>query len=506
VNRTLSDPIAAGGAGGRRRRRLVRRTRRRAALASLATVAVAVALLVPAATHQDQSVAAAGEAGSAGSPGETALAPSSSRGAGAGSNVSTTIADIQAFWATTLPEVYGTDYRPIPDDRLFPYSEQSPPPACGGSGTTPYEEVKDNAFYCSEGDFVAWDEQDLFPKLRQRFGDFAVALVLAHEWGHAIQARTNTSFDATVYMEQQADCFAGSWTHHADHGDGSLSVSPHDLDQALAGYLALRDPVGTSGGEQGAHGNAFDRVRAFQDGYDGGVRACADYESNPPPVTEESFTSQDDYDNGGNLPVSELEPLLHKDLDAYWSKTVPGFKPVADLVATSAGGSDACSGGSDHGVLSESVTYCPSTRTVHYDPATLDRAERDIGDFSAGMMLAAEWSSAVLDAGGQRLGTEAARERADCLTGAWTGSVARGERTHTDLSLSPGDLDEAVRTFVTSEDGHTGEAGSAGSPEETALAPSTKSDGGSAFVRVDAFRTGFLDGPDHCDRAAVTNT
>jgi predicted metalloprotease len=431
----------------------------------VATVAVAVAFLVPAATHHDQSAA-----------GET----------GAGSDASTTIADIQSFWSSTLPDVYGTDYRPIPDDRLFPYSEQSPPPACGGSGTTPYEEVKDNAFYCSEGDFVAWDEQDLFPKLRQRFGDFAVALVLAHEWGHAIQARTNTSFDATVYMEQQADCFAGAWTHHADHGDGALSVSAHDLDQALAGYLALRDPVGTSGGEQGAHGNAFDRVRAFQDGYEGSARACAGYETNPPPVTEESFTTQDDYETGGNLPTDELRPLLRRDLDTYWSKTVDGFQPVSDLVTTGAGGADACSGGTDHGVISESVTYCPSTRTVRYDQSALDRAERDIGDFSAGMLLAAAWSSAALDADGQRLGTEAARVRADCLTGAWTGSVARGERTHTDLSLSPGDLDEAVRTFVTSEDGHAGEAGS-------------------AFARVNAFRTGFVDGPDSCQRLEVTD-
>ena len=78
--------------------------------------------------------------------------------------------------------------------------------------------MQGNAFYCSAGDFVAWDEQTLLPKLRDQFGDFAVALVLAHEWGHAIQARTDTRLNATVYLEMQADCFAGAWTRHIANG------------------------------------------------------------------------------------------------------------------------------------------------------------------------------------------------------------------------------------------------------------------------------------------------
>ena len=63
--------------------------------------------------------------------------------------------------------------------------------------------------------------------------------ILAHEWGHAIQARSN--FTArTVTRELQADCFAGAWSKHAQD-DGVFDVTSADLDGALAGLLDVRD-------------------------------------------------------------------------------------------------------------------------------------------------------------------------------------------------------------------------------------------------------------------------
>ena len=94
------------------------------------------------------------------------------------------IDDIQTWWASTLPDVYGKRYEAIPAERLFPYSSADPPPACGTDGRVPYEEIAGNAFYCPADDFVAWDAEQLLPRLQQRYGDFAVSLVLAHEWGH----------------------------------------------------------------------------------------------------------------------------------------------------------------------------------------------------------------------------------------------------------------------------------------------------------------------------------
>ena len=70
-----------------------------------------------------------------------------------------------------------------------------------------------------------------------------------------------------------------------------MHLSSDDLDTALAGLLTLSDPSGIDGAQDGAHGNGFDRVGAFQDGYEGGAETCAAYESNPPDVTESGYTS-----------------------------------------------------------------------------------------------------------------------------------------------------------------------------------------------------------------------
>ena len=248
-------------------------------------------------------------------------------------NADDTIADLQSYWSTTMPQVYGTAYQPIPASRLFPYSQSNPPPGCGTRGTTPYAEVAGNAFYCSQGDFVAWDTQQLFPKLTSQFGAFAPALVLAHEWGHAIQARVGFETYQTVYMEQQADCFAGAWAGHVASGDAGLSISADDLDRALAGMLQLSDPVGIDSSQDGAHGNGFDRVGAFQDGVEGGAAACADYANNPPAVTESGFSSQADYASGGDMSLDTLVPTIEKALDSYWSNAVGSKFAAPKLVA-----------------------------------------------------------------------------------------------------------------------------------------------------------------------------
>ena len=293
--------------------------------------------------------------------------------------VAASIADIQQFWTDELPTTYGVPYRSIPTDRLFAFSEADPPPSCddGGRGTIPYEDVKGNAFYCSSGDFVAWDEPVLFSKLRREFGDFAVALVLAHEWGHAIQARTDTQLDASVYVEMQADCFAGAWTRHVARGDRtSLRLGTGDLDTALGGYLVFRDPVGTDGARFGAHGNAFDRVSAFQDGYHDGVSACRSYESSPPDVTETGFTSREDAATGGNVSADEVPQLVTDDVSDYWNQELGKRAPAPKVVAYR-GAAPACSGGSDGGVLDDGATYCATkhdrVRARRVRPAVLRR-------------------------------------------------------------------------------------------------------------------------------------
>jgi predicted metalloprotease len=383
-------------------------------------------------------------------------------------SIDATIADIQTFWSQAMPDVYGQQYEAIPSDRIFPYSQDNPPPNCddGGQTKAPYQEVAGNAFYCSNGDFVAYDEQGLLPKLRDNFGEFAVGLVFAHELGHAVQARVGYQPSATVYMEQQADCFAGAWAQHvADSDDANVHLSSSDLDTALAGLLTLSDPSGIDGSQDGAHGNGFDRVSAFQDGYEGGAKTCAAYEQNPPAITETGFTSYADQASGGNLSLDELLPTVTKSLQDYWSSQ--SSKATAPQVAA-----DGASTGndSDGGVLSDGVTYQPSTNTVHYDAATMQDAHDQIGDFASAMLLATAWSSSVEHQLGTSLGSDAARRGAECLAGAWAAD--------TSSTLSPGDLDEAVTVLVAASKGNA--------------------DRGTAFDRVAAFRTGFKNGPSQC--------
>lgn len=391
-------------------------------------------------------------------------------------SIDATLADIQNFWTQAMPDVYGQQYDAIPADRVFAYSESNPPPNCddGGQTQAPYEEVAGNAFYCSNGDFVAYDEQGLLPKLRENFGEFAVGLVFAHELGHAVQARVNYNPSATVYLEQQADCFAGAWAQHvASSDDESVHLSTDDLDNALAGLLTLSDPSGIDGGQDGAHGNGFDRVSAFQDGYEGGAETCAAYENTPPDVTESGYTSYADQASDGNLALDELVPTITQSLDDYWTSQSSKFTApsVTASDAATAVGTDGDSGGdSDGGVLTDSVTYQSSDNTVRYDAATLQDVHDNIGDFGSGMLVAGAWASSVQHQLGMSIGTDAARRGAECLAGAWAANLSS--------SLSPGDLDEAVTVLVAAGKGST--------------------DRGTAFDRVAAFRAGFKHGPSQC--------
>lgn len=382
-------------------------------------------------------------------------------------SVDSTIADIQSFWTATMPDVYGQQYEAIPTDRVYAYSSSIPPPNCddGGQTQAPYEEVAGNAFYCSNGDFVAYDEEGLLPKLRSNFGEFAVGLVFAHELGHAVQARVGFQPQATVDFEQQADCFAGAWAQHvANSTDENVHLSKDDLDSALAGLLTLSDPSGIDSSQDGAHGNGFDRVGAFQDGYEGGAKVCADYENNPPAVTESGYSSYEDQASGGNLALSDMLSTVTKSLQTYWGAQ------SSTLTAPTVVANASCDGTTDDGVLDDTVTYCPSTNTITYDPATLQQAHDSIGDFASGVLLASAWSSSVEHQLGHDLGTTAARKGAECLAGAWAADR--------DTSLSPGDLDEAVTLLV------------AGNHESTHR--------GSAFERVAAFRAGYKHGPSKC--------
>jgi predicted metalloprotease len=95
--------------------------------------------------------------------------------------------------------------------------------------------------------------------------------VLAHEFGHAMQARLADQEAPGILNELQADCFAGAWSR--DTQEAGL-LSEGDLDEATLAVFSARDVPGTDFTDPAAHGNGFERTRAFTDGYDEGPQAC----------------------------------------------------------------------------------------------------------------------------------------------------------------------------------------------------------------------------------------
>ena len=181
------------------------------------------------------------------------------------------ITDLNAYWTAQLPDLYGVTYAEPRDLVALSGNDEV---RCGG--LVDREFWLGNAFYCELGDYIAWDSEELIPNLFTSFGDFSVALVLAHEWGHAIQGPERGNVNGrTIMTELQADCFAGAWTGSVDAGESeNLSLEQGDVEEAMAGYVQLfRDPPGTSPFDEGAHGTGFDRVAAFRGGFFNGPYA-----------------------------------------------------------------------------------------------------------------------------------------------------------------------------------------------------------------------------------------
>ncbi|MEU1386414.1 MULTISPECIES: neutral zinc metallopeptidase [unclassified Nonomuraea] len=168
----------------------------------------------------------------------------------------------ESFW-TEFFDQQGMTYRPIAD--FIPYSGSSGP-SCGGEPSVP-----NNAFYCPEGHFIAYD-QAWMESLWNDMGDGSVYVIIPHEFGHAVQAQLRTGFELNVQAELQADCYAGG-TLSALVGSGSLRAQSGDEDELMTSLEAAGDPT-DDWLNPAAHGTAEQRQTSFADGYQDGVGAC----------------------------------------------------------------------------------------------------------------------------------------------------------------------------------------------------------------------------------------
>ena len=391
------------------------------------------------------------------------------------------IVDIEAWWAEIMPDVYGIDYEPV-SGGFFAASPGEPLPPCAQSS----DDVAFNAYYCSDGDVIAWDDTELFPQFLASSGPLAIGVIMAHEFGHAIQARVDMR-GFTVTLEHQADCFAGAWVAKLQgEGDEVFEVSERTLDAALAAFLQLGDSPGSAATDPSAHGNAFDRINGFQIGLERGPDECATFTDDNITITELPFNDEIDEINEGNLDIAESLELFPADLDAFWAEVYPelvgepwvslqgGFVPFdADADALTCGGTP----------VDLLLFYCIDDDYVALDiPTVTQTLHNDIGDFAVASLVASQYGLAVQQRAGVGRHVRLNNLQADCLAGVWAGSIfPLSERVVDEraiIILSPGDFDEAVGAllFVGAD-------------------PATH---GTGFERVTAFRTGVFDGLEGC--------
>ncbi|MFI6870122.1 metallopeptidase [Nocardia sp. NPDC050406] len=396
------------------------------------------------------------------------------------------IEDIQTYWRDEYPKEFGGEFTPL--DKFISWSARTPrKESVEFCEETTYRLV--NAAYCRLDNSIGWDRAVLLPTVQQTFGKMSVVTVLAHEYGHAIQtmAKLVGRKDPTIVKEQQADCFAGAFLRHVAEGKSKhFTINTSDgLNSVLAATVAIRDD--NPDDPDSVHGSAFERVTAVQIGFTDGAKGCKG-------INEDEIETR-----RGKLPQSFGDDASYGESEvgeanlSEMAKAMASIMPIPEEPTYSYDSAKLnCRNGAD----TVPVTYCPATNTIGTDlPALVERGtsnddEQDglpvkvTGDYNAYVVFISRYALAVQRDAGQALTGAKTGLRAACLAGVITAKLA-DPSTHSEgsITISPGDLDEAVSGLLTD--------GLAASDTEGKTVPS-------GFSRVDAFRAGVLGSQNTC--------
>ncbi|QXQ15690.1 metallopeptidase [Skermania piniformis] len=394
--------------------------------------------------------------------------------------------DIQAYWRVEYPENFRGNFEPV--DKIISWDADAPRrSAIEFCEDTTADLI--NAGYCTVDNTIGWDRAVLLPAMIDTFGPMAVVMVLAHEYGHAIQKQSGivAEDEPGIVFEQQADCFAGAFMRHVAEGNANhFTLNTSDgLNSVLAATVSIRDADPND--PESVHGSAFERVTAVQIGFTDGTAACANIDEKEIEARRANLPQQfSGPGDTGELPVTE------QTLDEFTKALSSVFSlpqaPKVDYAGADTGCPDA--------KPTTPVSYCPASRTIGVDVPML--AERGTpakgsaiglpvtvtGDYNAYVVFGSRYTLAVQQAEGRSLTEPKTALRAACLSGVVTAALAsdRGAAGG-DFSLSPGDLDEAVSGLLTD--------GLAASDVDGRTVPS-------GFSRIDAFRSGVLGGQAAC--------
>jgi len=177
------------------------------------------------------------------------------------------VADAQAvaerYWAAQF-KASGQRFTPI--RRVTPY-QRAGEVSCGGQPLP-----RNNAVYCSQGDFIAYDVAWSVAAFRE-VGDAFVFYLLGHEYAHGIQVRLGINYSFTIQQELQADCMAGAYLGDSVRA-GDLTLAKGDLDEFREGVAAVGDDPDQPWFAEGAHGTAEQRTDMFFRGYERSLKEC----------------------------------------------------------------------------------------------------------------------------------------------------------------------------------------------------------------------------------------
>ncbi len=172
-------------------------------------------------------------------------------------DLDTAVRVVDGFWVDHWSDFFTGTYISPTVVGLYDGTDEAEAPTCDGRALR-----ADNAFYCPQEDFVAWDVGIV--SAGYAIGDAWAYLVVAHEWGHAIQSRLGLSTDSEI----QADCLAGAVLFGAA-ADGALGFDDSDQAEISAGFDALSGKSAHTG-----HREPLERIEAFDLGHQRGVLAC----------------------------------------------------------------------------------------------------------------------------------------------------------------------------------------------------------------------------------------
>ena len=390
------------------------------------------------------------------------------------------ISDLEEFWRFAYPDTFDSELEPV--EAVISWDSDAYDGMFCGETT----EGLVNAGFCETDNTIGWDRTVLMPSLRRANGDMAITMVLAHEYGHAIQtmATLNPRGVPSLVAEQQADCLAGvylRWVAEDKSPRFTLNTG-EGLNNILAAMIAFRDPLLSqndySDGDE--HGSAFERISAFQFGFTDGASACAAINIQEIRQRRGDLPVELPTDQTGELPVTEASVVSL--IDAMNILFAPKNPPQLTFDAAAA---SQCPDARH----SPPASFCPATNTIAVDLPRLQAMGAPSegiegpalqGDNTAYSALISRYMMAWQhEHGGLVLDDAEAGLRTACLTGVATTKLSKDVTTPdgNTVALTAGDIDEAVSGLLTNglvAGDVNGESVPAG------------------FSRIDAFRVGVL--------------